>query len=141
MSSYNVVMKNTLGQVTWSTFESKEKFDEWYSQKMQDGSERPISEVYEIVAEGVSPDEATRIASEGNTLENDLLNALRKAEEGNPEDPSGIFEMEARQALLVRALQGKPVSETEFQIAGMTAILRRGNEIERARRDMKVPEE
>jgi|GEM_PF-3072095 len=70
---YIVVMKNltgvSAGVCTWTTYESKEAFVEWYKSRMMDGTNRPLTEVYEITAEGVSQKEALAMISSGpNTM-------------------------------------------------------------------------
>jgi hypothetical protein len=59
MSSYNVAFVYTEkagayeGVITWTGFESKEKFDEWYTED--------ISERQQIVEEGVSEDRCVEL--------------------------------------------------------------------------------
>lgn len=65
---YVVVMRNLgssthRGVLTWSVFDDKADFDRWYAGTMQDGSNQPLNEVYEIVAEGVTDEEAVAIVS------------------------------------------------------------------------------
>ena len=57
---YNVVFKNigentSKGVVTWSTFQDKEKFDEWYDAEMRAW--------YQIVEEGVTQERAVELCS------------------------------------------------------------------------------
>ena len=59
---YNVVFRTTLvcettGALTWTSFNNKEDFDQWYDRKMR--------EWYEVVDEGVSKERATELCSKG----------------------------------------------------------------------------
>jgi len=66
-SRYNVVLKTLSGMsegvVTRSTFENQSAFEQWYGKTMRDGTNRPVSEVYGVVEQGVSDTEAARIVS------------------------------------------------------------------------------
>jgi len=54
--SYNVVFKTRIGPsqgvITWTSYKDKEHFDQWYNEEMRAS--------YEVVAEGVSQEEAVR---------------------------------------------------------------------------------
>lgn len=57
---YNVVFRTIVqcthtGVVTWTSFRSKEHFDQWYSEKMKTW--------YEVVEEGVSQERAIELCS------------------------------------------------------------------------------
>ena len=62
---YHVVTKTLVGPsegiITRSCFTSQKEFKEWYRGRMQDGTNRPLNKVYEIVAEGVSDEMATKL--------------------------------------------------------------------------------
>lgn len=58
---YNVVFVNKQGEVTWTNFSGKEELDAWYGGTMKDGTDKPLSEVYKIVAEGVTPHQASQM--------------------------------------------------------------------------------
>jgi hypothetical protein len=79
---YPVVMENldgpTAGVRTWTYFPSKEEFDTWYKGNMKDGTQKPLREVYTIVAQGVSTKEAVEICS---TPVNRVLGAVGYVEE------------------------------------------------------------
>ncbi len=62
---YNVVFRNVSGAVTWTTFESEEKFISWYDERNKG--------LYEIVDQGVSRERAIELCStpEANSV---LLN-------------------------------------------------------------------
>lgn len=57
--SYNVVFRTIIeegghaGIITWTSFESKEKFDAWFTPKLRTW--------YEVVAEGVTSEEAVKL--------------------------------------------------------------------------------
>ena len=70
---YNVVYKTLVGSsegvMTFTVFPNREAFEEHYKQNMLDGTNRPIREVYEVVAQGISDDEVNRlIKSPANIL-------------------------------------------------------------------------
>ena len=46
---------------SFSSFASEENFLEWYAGKMGDGTTRPISDVFGVIGEGVSIEEAERL--------------------------------------------------------------------------------
>jgi hypothetical protein len=75
---YNVVSETIVecaskGAVTWSSFESKEKFDEWNDKKMKSW--------YKVLAEGVTQEQAIEICSSPKAkLANLLANMRAKLE-------------------------------------------------------------
>lgn len=94
---YIVVMRTlsgpSTGILTWSAYQSKEIFKKWYSGKMQDGSNEPISDVYGIAAEGVTQEQAIRFIR-GVPLEVRLQAAVNEANEApTPEEREAILEM------------------------------------------------
>ncbi len=65
MDKYYVSKENTIGQVTWSAYDSKEEFDAWYAGKMKDGSNDLIKDVYPTIHyQGLDMDECMRINEE-----------------------------------------------------------------------------
>ncbi len=58
---YVVSMKNPQGAVTWSNYKSEAAFNEFYAGKMDDGSGRSLKDVYEIVAQGITPEKAREL--------------------------------------------------------------------------------
>jgi hypothetical protein len=65
--SYNVVFRTLVGLsegvMTRISFKGQNAFEQWYSGNMRDGSDKPLCEVYAVVAKGVSNTEAARITS------------------------------------------------------------------------------
>lgn len=51
------------GVRTYTYHKDKETFDRWYKGKMRDGSEQPLRDVYKVVAEGITSEEAHAICS------------------------------------------------------------------------------
>ena len=81
-NEYIVVIRNPEGVATWGVHKSKEAFDEHRRQRMKDGSGKLVSEVYEVVAEGVaSVDEAVAICSSRRNNRAILGAELRRAHE------------------------------------------------------------
>lgn len=69
---YHVVMKTltggSTGVMTRTMFNDRSSFEHWYGGTMQDGTNRPLHEVYDVVARGISRSDAVRIiASPENT--------------------------------------------------------------------------
>ena len=70
--AYNVVIKTLVGTsegvITRTSFQARNNFEQRYRGRMLDGTNRPMREVYEVVAHGVSDDVAQRlVASPENT--------------------------------------------------------------------------
>lgn len=66
-TSFNVV-KTALegparGLTTWFSFKNEERFNEWLDQPTKDGTKRKLRDVFQIVATGVSKEEALKICS------------------------------------------------------------------------------
>jgi hypothetical protein len=72
-SPYIVVTRTLVGThtnvLTWTTYSSKEEFDQSRNETMMDGSGMLVSEVYETVAEGVTEDEALTLCSSKRNTE------------------------------------------------------------------------
>jgi len=72
---HNVVFQNILegthcGVITWTSFESKEAFDEWYNEKMKSW--------YQVVEEGVSEQRAIELCSSPEAHTAVLVSACRE---------------------------------------------------------------
>lgn len=65
VEGYSVVIEYTSGSWNglrrWSTHSSKEEFDAWHKQLMDDDSGKSLSDITKIVAEDVSPAYAMRL--------------------------------------------------------------------------------
>lgn len=69
---YHVVMRTltgpSAGVMTRTMFNDRAGFERWYEGTMLDGTKRPLREVYDLVAQGISDsDAADLIASTENT--------------------------------------------------------------------------
>jgi hypothetical protein len=74
--SYNVVFETIFegshnGVTTWTSFESKEKFEKWNDEKMKSW--------YKVLAEGVTPEQAVEICSSPKAKLAALLARLKEA--------------------------------------------------------------
>ena len=78
MSGYIVVHRTiaecvSTGAITWTSYDSKEKYDEWNDEKMKSW--------YEIVAEGVTSEQAVELCSSPEAKINVILSDIRKFQE------------------------------------------------------------
>ena len=71
--SYNVVTETLVGPSagvwTWTSHESKESFDNFYAGNMTDEEGGPVRNVYKIIAEGCTEEQAIKLCS---SLRNDV---------------------------------------------------------------------
>jgi len=72
---YNVVFRTiadcaSKGAITWTSFNNKRHFDEWFDAKMRNW--------YEIVEEGVSPERAVELSSSPEAIRAVFFSRLRK---------------------------------------------------------------
>ena len=59
---YYVTLRNDLGQPSWSQYNTKEAFDEFYDGIMKDGSDEPIKTAYpDILYEGEDMKECQKV--------------------------------------------------------------------------------
>jgi len=81
-TSYNVVFQTragiSSGVITRSSFVSRGDFEQWYGQNMDDGTNRPLREVYGVIAKGISNSDAERIIASPENTEAILGSHMRK---------------------------------------------------------------
>ena len=64
---YNVILhgiKEPADEVILATFNTPNEFQHWLGQRMHDGSEKPVRDVYRVVAENLSDQDAGRYIEE-----------------------------------------------------------------------------
>lgn len=56
--AYTGIAEENRGMRSWTVFKSKTDSDEWNKKKMLDGTNRPVTDVYQIIYEGESKTKA-----------------------------------------------------------------------------------
>lgn len=63
--SYIVAFKNVAGSnknvITWTAFADEGAFETWFRDARQNGSDKPLSDVYKVVAKGISDKQAIEL--------------------------------------------------------------------------------
>jgi len=70
LKEYPVALRNPNGVITWSTYPSKDAFEDWYlNGVMKDGTGHKVMHVYAIVTEGSEEDAVAACESEENAAQ------------------------------------------------------------------------